>query len=156
MGTRYPGSPKEVRALNAFIALSRAAESLHARLNRSLEEAGLSVGQFGTLEALYHLGPLCQRDVSRKLLRTGGNVVMIADNLEKRGLLRRVRGEKDRRQIRLHLTEKGRAKVRSVFPPHLARIVALMEALSSSEQEELRRLCRTLGLQQDRTKEAHP
>jgi MarR family 2-MHQ and catechol resistance regulon transcriptional repressor len=81
---------------------------------------------------------------------------MIVDNLEKLGLVLRVRGTEDRRQVQVHLTKKGRAKVLSVFPPHLARIMDLMGALSHSEQEELRRLCRKLGLQEGRRKEALP
>lgn len=150
MGTHYKGTRTQVQALNAFIALSRAAESLHASLDRPLEEAGLSVSQFGTLDALHHLGPLCQCEISQKLLRSGGNMVMVLDNLEKRGLVRRVRDQKDRRRVPVHLTEKGRRLLQAVFPRHLSRIMSLMAELTDSEKEDLRRLCRKLGLQAGR------
>lgn len=48
----------EVAALDAYIKLMRAADSVTARLEPVMGSAGLTVGQFGTLEALLHLGPL--------------------------------------------------------------------------------------------------
>ena len=150
MATHHDGTKAQIQALNAFITLTRAAESVNAPLERALATAGLSISQFGTLDALCHLGPLCQGEISRKLLRSGGNMVMVLDNLEKRGLVRRVRDEEDRRRVPVHLTEKGRRLLRSVFPPHLDRLVSLMGELSPAELETMRGLCRKLGLQQSK------
>lgn len=146
MPTKHRGPARETRALNAFIALVRASESVNARLQPLLERAHLSVSQFGALEALHHLGPLCQRELGAKLLKSGGNVTMVVDNLERRGLVRRVRGE-DRRYVAVHLTAAGRALIRRIFPRHAAGIVREFAVLSPSEQEEMRRLCRALGTQ---------
>jgi MarR family 2-MHQ and catechol resistance regulon transcriptional repressor len=145
MGTRYRGSAEEVRALNAFIKLTRAAESVGARLAGLVAGAGLTESQFGALEALYHLGPLHQCELGAKLLRSSGNITMVVDNLEKRGLVRRERGVEDRRYVTVHLTDAGRDLIRRVFPPHVAGVVAAMAALTPAEQEELGRLCRKLG-----------
>ena len=57
MGTRYQGQPDEVRALDAFIKLMRATDSISADLSRHVSEAGLTLGQFGVLEALLLLPP---------------------------------------------------------------------------------------------------
>ncbi len=76
MGTRYRGAPAEVRALDASIKLMRAATSIGTRLEKRLLSLGLTEPQFGVLEALYHLGPLFQRDLARKLLKTGGNITL--------------------------------------------------------------------------------
>ena len=76
-------------------------------LNRPLAEAGLTESQFGVLEALLHLGPLHQRELAEKILRTNGNVTLVVDHLEKRGLVRRERGSADRRYIKVHLTDAG-------------------------------------------------
>jgi hypothetical protein len=70
MPTHYRGSTQEKAALDAYIKLMRAAESVTARLEPLMRAADLTVGQFGALEALLHLGPLCQRDLGRKLLRS--------------------------------------------------------------------------------------
>lgn len=58
MPTHHIGPPGEVAALDAYIKLMRAADSVTARLEPVMGSAGLTVGQFGTLEALLHLGPL--------------------------------------------------------------------------------------------------
>ncbi|MBI3725890.1 MarR family transcriptional regulator [bacterium] len=146
MGTHHEGSAEEVRALNAYIALVRSSESVTARTSGPMADHDLTVSQFGALEALHHLGPLCQRDLAEKLLRTGGNMTMVVDNLEKRGLVVRKRGKDDRRFVAVHLSGEGRALVRKVFPKVLASIVRELGALTAREQEELRRLCRKLGL----------
>jgi len=131
--------------LNAYITLMRAAESVTSRLNPRLTAAGLSVRQFGALEALYHLGPLCQRELGEKLLKSSGDITMVVDNLEKRGLARRERRGEDRRFVTVHLTEKGRRFIAEFFPDHVRAIVREMSALTDSEQEELHRVCRKLG-----------
>lgn len=146
MGTRHRGSIEEVRALNAFIALSRAAESIGARTQETISAAGLTDGQFGVLEALYHLGPLCAADVAEKVLRSRGNLTLVVSNLERDGLIVRTPRAEDRRYRTLELTAKGRRLVKGMFPRHARLIARTMGALSAAEQDELRRLCRKLGL----------
>jgi MarR family 2-MHQ and catechol resistance regulon transcriptional repressor len=146
MGTHYRGRPAEVRALNAYIKLMRAANSVQARLDRRLAALGLTESQLGVLEALYHLGPLAQGVVGRKLFVSGSNVTTVADNLERRGLIRRRRDPADRRSVVLHLTPAGRRLIARVFPGHVAAIVREFSALGAGEQVELGRLCKKLGL----------
>ena len=146
MPTHYQGKPEDVRALNAFIKLVRAAGSVLARTSRPLGPTGLTVGQFGVLETLLHLGPLHQCDLARKHLQSGGNITMIVDNLEKAGLVRRERLAEDRRYVRVLLTDTGRARIEAIFPEQVRQIAMQMSALTGPEQEELGRLCRKLGL----------
>jgi MarR family 2-MHQ and catechol resistance regulon transcriptional repressor len=147
MGTRHQGSEDEVRALNAFIKLMRATDSVGARLSGVLAEARLTEGQFGVLETLYHLGPLHPCELAAKLLRSGGNLTLVIDNLERNGLVRRERSTQDRRYVTIHLTPQGRALIAELFPRHAAAIAREMGVLSAAEQEELGRLCRKLGRQ---------
>lgn len=140
----YAGTSQERLALRTFVKMVRAANGLSARLNRPLADAALSESQFGVLEALLHLGPLHQRELAAKILRTHGNVTLVVDHLEKRGLVRRERGSTDRRYIRVHLTPEGESLVRGLFPAHAARLAEEMSVLSEAEQRELGRLCRRL------------
>ena len=146
MPTRYRGTDEEVRALDAYIKLLRASESVTARLGRPIGEAGLSWSQFGTLDALLHLGPLCQKDLGEKLLKSSGNITMVVDNLEKRGLVRRERDTTDRRYVTVHLTDEGRRLIETLMPEHVAALREEMSFLTPEEQEQLGRLCRKLGL----------
>ncbi|MFZ0968405.1 MAG: MarR family transcriptional regulator [Candidatus Acidiferrales bacterium] len=145
MPTHYKGSAKAVRALNAHINLERAANTVAAQLTAKLDLKGLTISQFGTLEALYHLGPLCQNEIAQKLLRSGGNMTLVINNLEKQGLVRRVRQDDDRRLIRVHLTAEGRREIARVIPDHVKAIIKTMSVLTARDQEDLRRICRKFG-----------
>jgi MarR family transcriptional regulator, 2-MHQ and catechol-resistance regulon repressor len=138
----------QLLALSTYIKLVRATESVVARVTRPLAAVGLTEGQFGVLEMLQHLGPLSQREIGRKQFRTGGNVTVVVDNLEKRGLVRRERNHDDRRLVIVHLTDAGRTLIEAVFPGHVARIVEALAALSPEQQSTLAELSRTLGLSQ--------
>lgn len=145
MGTHYVGTRSEVRALDAYIKLQRAADSVQSALERALEAENLTEGQFGVLEILLHLGPSAPGAIARKLFRSDGNVTVLLDNLERRGWIERRRDEADRRRQSIHLTAAGRAEIRRRFPPHVQRVVAAFSHLTAAEQEELSRLCRKLG-----------
>ncbi len=145
MGTKYKGSEREVRALDAFINLNRAADSLNNRLEPGLEKSGMTLGQFAVLEALYHLGPMRQVEIADRVLRSKGNITLVIDNLEKLGFVRREREKEDRRCTTVSLTSEGKKRIADVFPAHVKRLTAEMSALSASEQETLRVICRKLG-----------
>jgi len=149
MGSHFDGNRDELRALSAFINLMRAAESLHARESRRLAGTHLTSSQFGVLEALYHLGPLTQRELSQKLLKTGGNMTMVVGNLEKHEQVERHRGTEDRRVVTVHLTRRGRRLIERIMPAHVEKIREDMNRLTAREQEQLRALCRKLGKQED-------
>jgi len=146
--TNYKGTKQEVRALSAYVKLMRATEALSARIHRHLAEAGLTISQFGVLEAIYHVGPLSQAEIARKVLKSTGNITMVIDNLEKRKLVERQRSEEDRRFYSVRLTPQGKELIEGIFPRHAAKIVAELNILSSTEQETLGNLCRRLGLQE--------
>jgi MarR family 2-MHQ and catechol resistance regulon transcriptional repressor len=145
MPTHYAGTAVERRALNAYITLMRASDSVTARLQPRLDAARLTTCQFGVLEVLHHLGPQPQGRLGLKLLRSGGNITMVVDNLERRGLVRRERGREDRRTVTVRLRDAGRRLIARIFPRHVRAIVHEMDTLSARELETLRALCRKLG-----------
>ena len=132
-------------ALRTYTKLMRAAESVTGRVGRVMAAAGLTISQFGVLEALLHKGPLCQRDIAAKILKSSGNITTVIDNLEKRGLVSRRREGEDRRYVAVHLTQEGRELIAATFPRQAAAICAEFAHLSAAEQEQLARLCRKLG-----------
>jgi MarR family 2-MHQ and catechol resistance regulon transcriptional repressor len=148
MGTHYAGTDEERRALDAYIKLSRAAESVTQRVNAHLRDYDLTISQFGTLEALYHLGPMQLGELGVKILKSSGNMTLVVDNLVNRVLVIRQRREDVRRCIDIHLTEAGTSLIQSIMQPHVAQVVQSLKVLSTTEQEQLAALCRTLGLAQ--------
>ena len=139
-----PGA--EQRALDVYVKLHRCTEMLRARSTRFFAAHDLTPSQFATLEALYNVGPMCQRDVADKILKSGGNLTLVIDNLEKAKLVRRHLSADDRRQKLVALTERGRELMDGIFPDHAARITRSIAVLSEGEQEQLARLCKKLGL----------
>ncbi|MCB1173809.1 MAG: MarR family transcriptional regulator [Leptospiraceae bacterium] len=146
MGTKYKGTPAEMLALNAYITFIRAAETLTAHLGASLTQKGLTLSQFGILEALYFTGPQCQRELSTRMLKSRANITTVIDNLEKQALVKRIRQKEDRRFVTIHLTTKGRACIETRLPDHIQEIVTCLEALNKKEQTDLYRIARKLGL----------
>jgi len=141
----YTGNKKTALALDAFVKLTRASNSVSAATNSSIADAGLTTSQFAVLEVLYHAGPLCLTEISHKILTTGGNLTLVVKNLEKRGLVQRKQSADDRRFFSLHLTPKGKNLIAEVFPQQAAEITRVISALSEEEQSELARLAKKLG-----------
>ena len=150
MRNTYNGSKKERRALSTYVKLMRAAESVTQRTHQHLSATGLTLSQFAVLEALYHSGPLSQKEIGQKILRSSGNITMVIDNLEKRGHVKRERSAVDRRYFIVHLTTQGNKLIGEIFPRHAAVIATEIGILSASEQEKLSQLCKKLGSKSDK------
>jgi MarR family transcriptional regulator, 2-MHQ and catechol-resistance regulon repressor len=145
MPTHYNGTPQEILALDTFIKLTRVNNSLMNRLAAYEALRDLTLSQFGVLETLLHLGSLSQSDICDKLLKSGGNITLVIDNLEKHGLVRRDPARHDRRISIVSLTPTGESLIKEVFPQQVKAIVEEFSALSAEEQVELGRLCKKLG-----------
>ena len=146
MRKEFRGNNPETRALGTYVKLMRAAESITSRVHKHLTSVALTVSQFGVLEAIYHLGPLSQRDLGRKILRSSGNITMVIDNLEKRRLVRRKRDASDRRMFIVHLTAEGQKLIGKIFPSHAALITHELSVLDATDQKILGDLCKKVGV----------
>ena len=144
----YQATENEQEALKLVTKLLRAANAVSSSATGFLSDYKLTTSQFGVLEALYHLGPMCQKEVAAKTLKSTGNIVTVIDNLEKRGLVERVRSEKDRRYITLHITEAGTELIDEIMPDHNVRVAKCFSVLQPEERVEFGRLCKKLGLGQ--------
>ena len=145
MPSRPATSAAEAAALDAYVKLMRAAESVTARAHLVLP-AGVTITQFAALEALLHRGPLFQSELAAKLLKSGGNLTLVVDNLERDGLVARERDAADRRRIRVALTPRGRRFITALFPRLAASLAREFTGLTLPEQAALARLCKKLGL----------
>jgi len=146
MSTHYKGTNREKLALDTFIKLIRCGNSLSSGINLILAKNSLTESQFNVLDALYHLGHLTQNELGKKLLKSDGNITMVVDNLEKKGLVKRRKGEKDRRTFTIHLKSKGKDKIKSVLPGIVKFINEEMNTLTSTEQRAMQKMCKAIGL----------
>ena len=145
----YKATKEERDALSLITKLLRATNAVSNSATVMLSQVNLTVSQFGVLEALYHLGPMCQRDIAKKTLKSTGNMTTVIDNLKKRELVERRRSTEDRRYIAVHITEAGQQLIEDIFPEHNRRVEKCFSMLEPGERVELGRLCKKLGLGQD-------
>ncbi|MCA1585946.1 MAG: MarR family transcriptional regulator [Acidobacteria bacterium] len=76
-------------------------------------------------------------ELSRLLLVTSGNLTGIVDRLEQQRLVKRRPDGKDRRVIRVALTDRGRRVTDEVLPAHAADIEEILSFMPRSALNEL-------------------
>lgn len=92
-----------------------------------LADIGITFGQFVHLERLWSEDGLTQVELSRRVGIEVASSTSVLAELERLGLIRRARGEMDRRKIFVHLTAKGR----DVAAPVLEKVKAVNKAARS-------------------------
>ncbi len=122
--------------------VNMAARLLARRFDARLREHGATLGEWPYLVFLWEEDGLTQRELSRRILVAEPTTVRTIDRMERDGLVKRVRNNRDRRQIGIHLTEEGH-RLREVLIP-LARDVnaSALEGLSSSDRTRINELLR--------------
>jgi MarR family 2-MHQ and catechol resistance regulon transcriptional repressor len=138
-------SDQEAQILKIYTQLMRATDAVTEKMHRHLLDYRLSTSQFGVIEALYHLGPLCQKDIGDKILKTSGNITLVIDNLEKRKLVKRKKDSNDRRRMKVRLTESGYELIEKIFPDHSKIAHKVFSVLEPEEQNSLSLLLKKLG-----------
>ncbi len=146
MPTLYNGSVQEKRALNAYICLYRAADTITERVTKNIQASGITTSQFALLECLYHHGSMNPSHLAKKTLKSCGNMTFIIDKLEKKGWLKREAIPNERRSHMVTLKQKGKDIVEEWLPTYVNNIKNNMALLSLQEQNSLRELCRKIGL----------
>ncbi|WFD09670.1 MarR family winged helix-turn-helix transcriptional regulator [Tepidibacter hydrothermalis] len=123
--------------LSLIISLFRCNQSFSKKNLKSIKEGGLTVSQFGVLEALYHKGDLRICEIIEKMLSTGGNMTVVIDNLEKSGFIKRLSDPNDRRATLISITEKGKDLIDDIFPKHLKEMREMLNELTKEEKKIL-------------------
>lgn len=102
-----------------------------------LQQAGLSLPQFGLLACLWREPGLHAHEVAEQLGVTMPTVSVALRRLEKGGWLRRRPDPDDKRSMRLYLSPKASQVARQVGNRRKRYIQEFLEALSANEQEQL-------------------
>jgi DNA-binding MarR family transcriptional regulator len=138
------------QALRLWLRLLACTNLIEGPLRQRLREqfAG-SLPRFDLMAQLdRHPQGLKMRELSRRLMVTGGNVTGLTDRLATEGLIAKRDDPSDRRAYTVTLTPEGKRQFRAMARAHEAWIVELFGGLSLAEQgqlfELLGRLKRTL------------
>ncbi|RLB96992.1 MAG: MarR family transcriptional regulator [Deltaproteobacteria bacterium] len=138
-------SNQKTPVLKLYTQLMRATNIVTQKMHRHLLTHNLSISQFGVIEALYHLGPLCQKEIGEKILKTSGNITLVIDNLEKRGLVTREKDPADRRKMTVKMTKSGYMLIEKIFPVHSKIAQKVFSVLEPKGQQSLSRILKKLG-----------
>jgi MarR family transcriptional regulator, 2-MHQ and catechol-resistance regulon repressor len=149
MQGHIPITEEQRLTLDVYVKLMRAESRVTAKMHRHLSNWKLTASQFGVLEALLHLGSMSQQALGKKILKSGGNITMVVDNLEKRRLVTRETDPGDRRRTRINLTPKGNAIIREIFPKHALVSEHVFSVLDETECRLLGSLLKKLGRAQE-------
>ena len=125
----------EASALRLWVILSRAHEAIARHAEADVARHGLTIAEFGIIEALYHVGPMLLGELQRRILVSSGGVTYLVDRLEERGLVKREPCPNDRRARYAALTAEGKKLVARIFPDHARVIERAMSGLTRSDRE---------------------
>lgn len=132
-------------ALKLWVVLSRAHTAVAAHAEADAGRHGLSLAEFGALEALYHKGALLVGELQRTVLKSSGGMTYVLDRLQDKGLVRRRPCETDRRAVYAELTTEGEALMDRIFPLHAESLEEASGGLTPREQREAIALLKRLG-----------
>jgi DNA-binding MarR family transcriptional regulator len=105
-----------------------------------IEQRGFSWIQYVVLAALRDGIAVNPKAICAQYRHDSGALTRIIDQLAERGLLERVRRDKDRRKVELQLTPAGRDAIESLIPLIVGKLNEVLSDLSQAEVQELLRL----------------
>lgn len=120
--------------LSTLIAFTRAEHKIHNLEYSSIKKSGLTISQFGVLEALYSKGDLRICEIIEKILTTSGNITVVIKNLEKEGLVKRNPDSLDKRSTIISITDKGKNIIEEILPEHIKNINDIFSVLTDEEK----------------------
>jgi DNA-binding MarR family transcriptional regulator len=97
------------REANAYLALQQTADALARGFAALFKTVDLSPTQYNVLRILRGAGPegAACREIGERMITRDPDITRLLDRLDKRGLVRRVREEADRRVVRVTITHEG-------------------------------------------------
>jgi DNA-binding MarR family transcriptional regulator len=133
-------SEEDHMALRLWLRLLACANLVEAPLRSRLRSQfdGASLPRFDLMAQLdRHPQGLKMRDLSRRLMVTGGNVTGLTDKLVAEGLVERRDDPSDGRACTVLLTSEGRRQFRAMARAHESWIVELFGGLGPQQQATL-------------------
>ncbi|NLT96218.1 MAG: MarR family transcriptional regulator [Clostridia bacterium] len=116
-----------------FAKLQRVAED-------DLRKYGTTPSQFNILLNLSTEKPTPMAELSKLSACVNSNITSIIGRMEERGLVKRTQDKKDRRVVRVELTEEGKKLYNRTVLPHKQFLAKMLECYSEAELNELNKL----------------
>ena len=134
-------------AVIAMLEIKQASDEVQASILDVLQkEYHLSEGKFCLLIVL-HQNPqgIAPSEIAAKIGVSKATISNMLMRMERDGMIVTKPSPDDARAKSVCLTEKGRAFMNEILPPHYLRVTKLMERLSEAEQKELIHLLKKMS-----------
>src|ERR1700679_802991 len=129
------------RAQDSVGYLTKRAHSLMMDTMEPMFEArGFTFIQYVILSSLRDGIAVNPKDICLQFRHDSGALTRVIDQLAERGLLERVRRDRDRRKVELQLTPAGRETIEGLIPLAIEKLNLALAEFSTAEVHELRRL----------------
>lgn len=109
------------------------------RGREQLSDYKITLPQFLALQWLYEAGDMTIGELSTKMFLAFSTTTDLIDRMEKRQLVMRVRNEKDRRVVYIHLLEEGKRIIEEVIKKRREYLGGVLEQFSEADIVSLRR-----------------
>ncbi|AOG11436.1 winged helix DNA-binding domain protein [Agrobacterium sp. RAC06] len=123
--------------------MARACQLMQQALARALAPLDIKPPHLDILVNLYRFEGISQQELARKLLVGRSNMSMLLPQMEKRGLLERRADQRDKRVLRLFLTEEGRSLSEKAMQ---IQTELIERTLSATPLDDCQRLAETMDL----------
>lgn len=143
-GREFPSG--DATATECAQNLGHTADLFFSADTRALRRHGLSIGARILLATLEGAGEgLSQTALSERLLVSGASISSLVDTLERRGLVRRVRHDEDRRVVLVELTEAAYPLIDTFLAEVTALHAQMFATLTEKERETFVTLLAKVG-----------
>jgi 3-hydroxy-9,10-secoandrosta-1,3,5(10)-triene-9,17-dione monooxygenase reductase component len=118
--------------------LARASFNVSSDFHARLKEWDLTVPEWRVLACLMDVEGLSVGELAAMALMKQPGLTKVLDRMERDGFLKRQSASDDRRRVTLHLTAKGRTRVKPVQTAALAHEAELLKQFSDSERATIK------------------
>lgn len=141
-----PKNNKRVKkAVETYAAFYTAQSELTSRLIKAKAFGDLSMSQYNVMAALLEHGTLRQYVLCEMISRNSCNIVVVINNLTKRGFVKREIPEEDRRYKHVVLTEDGRKHIEPLIEQYSKSVLEALSAFSEQDMDELKQILTKLA-----------
>jgi DNA-binding MarR family transcriptional regulator len=134
--------PSREETLAALVVEAR--RQVATRVERSLEACGESIHFYRILAHLVRNGVATQKDLANATLQHPAGVSRLLLGLDRRGMVKRRRHSKDRRQVHVDVTAVGRARFQALAPVVGEAVKQALAPLPAGDQTRMISLLRKL------------
>jgi len=133
------------RVIDVYVLFLQTADAVTRYTETELLKAGISYTHYSVLVLLDNTPvPLTPTELSKWMFRSKNSMTTVIDHMERDGLVRRVRDDRDRRSVRVVATEAGKELFDRVRQPSRELVYGIMSCYDEDKLDHFAEFLRVL------------